>query len=83
MKGPIIVPKPDVLPDVYIDNGDGTITVEGPPVQKPTVTDEGLDAIDATSLSEDQKQEYFDALESNNGIKVQQFIDGLPAEQQN
>ena len=81
-KRPIIVPKSDTLPDVYIDNGDGTITVEGPPIQKPTVTDDGLDAIDATSLSEDQKQEYFDALESNNGIKVKQFIDSLPAEQQ-
>ena len=81
-KRPIIITKPDPLPDVYIDNRDGTITVEGPPVQNPTVTDSGFDAIDATSLSEDQKQEYFEALESNNGIKVKQFIDSLPAEQQ-
>jgi GH24 family phage-related lysozyme (muramidase) len=79
---PIIIPKPDPLPDVYIDNRDGTITVEGPPVQNPTVTDDGFDAIDNTSLSEEQKQEYFEALESNNGIKVQQFIGSLPVEQQ-
>ena len=27
---PVIVPKPDVLPDVYIDNNDGTITIPPP-----------------------------------------------------
>ena len=80
---PIIIPKPDPLPDVYIDNEDGTITVEGPTVQRPTVTSEGAEAIDATSLSDDQKQEFLEALGSNNGIKVQQFIDSLPDEQQN
>ena len=80
---PVIVPKIEPLPTPHIDNGDGTITIEGPPTPPTVVPDDSLAAIDATSLSEEQKQEYFDALASNNGIKVNQFIESLPEEQRN
>jgi hypothetical protein len=80
---PVIIPKPDVLPDVYIDNNDGTITVPPPPPNTYTVTNENYVRMDQTTLSEESKQELVEALESNNGIKVKQVIDGLPVEQQN
>jgi hypothetical protein len=81
---PVVIPKPQPpLPTPHIDNGDGTITVEGPPLKIPETTDEAVLAVDETSLTIEQKREYIDALSSNNGIKVKQFIDSLPEEQQN
>jgi len=80
---PVIIPKPDVLPDVYIDNNDGTITVPPPPPNTYNVTSEGETAIDNLNVPEDVKQEYKEVLESNNGIKVQKFIEDLPADQAN
>ena len=79
---PVIVPKPDVLPDVYIDNNDGTITIPPPPPNTYNVTPEGNTAIDNLNIPEDVKDEYKEVLESNNGIKVKQFVDSLPADQQ-
>lgn len=81
---PVVIPKPQPpLPTPHIDNGDGTITIEGPPLKIPETTDEAVLAVDETSLTIEQKREYIDALSSNNGIKVKQFIDSLPEDQQN
>ena len=80
---PVVVPKPDVLPDVYIDNNDGTITIPPPPPNTYSVTDDAMDEIDNLNVSEATKQDLVEALESNNGLKVKQVIDGLPTEQQN
>lgn len=80
---PVIIPKPDVLPDVYVDNGDGTITIPPPPPNTYSVTDDAIDEIDNLNVSEETKQDLVEALESNNGLKVKQVIDGLPTEQQN
>ena len=81
-KRPIIVPKTDPLPIPAIDNGDGTMTIEGPPTPRSVITDAGLGAVDATSLTEEQKQQYYDAIASNNGIIVNQFVESLSSEQQ-
>ena len=80
---PIIVPKPDVLPDVYVDNNDGTITVPPPPPNTYSVTPSGNTAIDNLNVPDDVKDEYKEVLESNNGLKVKQFIDDLPVDQAN
>ena len=77
---PIIIPKPaPPLPQPHIDNGDGTITVEGPSnVTYPEVDSEEVSRILDSSLSLEEQREYIEAIESNNGIKVNQFIESLP-----
>ena len=80
---PVIIPKPDVLPDVYLDNGDGTITIPPPPPNTYNVTPDGNTAIDNLNVPDDVKDEYKEVLESNNGLKVKKFIDDLPADQAN
>ena len=79
---PVIVPKPAELPDVYIDNNDGTITIPPPPPNTYNVTSEGETAIDNLNVPEDVKEEYKEVLQSNNGIKVKQYVDSLPSDQQ-
>ena len=61
-----IIPKPAELPDVYIDNNDGTITIPPPPPNTYNVTSEGETAIDNLNIPEDVKEEYKEVLESNN-----------------
>ena len=77
---PIIIPKPDgPLPQPYIDNGDGTITVEGSnSITNPEVDSEEISEILGSTLSLEEQQEYIEAIESNNGIKVHQFVESLP-----
>lgn len=77
---PIVIPKPaPPLPQPHIDNGDGTITVEGPSnVTYPEVDSEEVSRILDSSLSLEEQREYIEAIESNNGIKVNQFIESLP-----
>jgi len=79
---PVVVPKPAELPDVYIDNNDGTITIPPPAPETYNVTPAGDTAIDNLNVPDDVKDEYKEVLESNNGIKVKQYIDSLPADQQ-
>ena len=52
------------------------------PHQTHIVLRDGNTAIDNLNIPDDVKDEYKEVLESNNGIKVKQFIDSLPADQQ-
>ena len=79
---PVIIPKPAELPDNYIDNNDGTITIEAPPENTYSVTPAGSTAIDNLNVPDNVKDEYKEVLQSNNGIKVKQYIDSLPSDQQ-
>ena len=68
--------------DNYIDNNDGTITIEAPPENTYSVTPAGSTAIDNLNVPDNVKDEYKEVLQSNNGIKVKQYVDSLPSDQQ-
>lgn len=66
---PIIVPKTDPLPETYIDNRDGTITVLAPPSMSDTIPE-------YAGMNEKQAREMSGARSIYNGIYEQ--IEDLP-----
>ena len=67
---PIVVPKTDPLPETYIDNRDGTITVLGPPSLSDTIPEE------YAGMNEKQAREMSGARSIYNGIYEQ--LEDLP-----
>jgi hypothetical protein len=76
---PVRVPKPaQPIEPPFIDNLDGTMTIPSPPLPPVTVQEDSLSNL---GLPEAVIDEYREVVESNNGIRLQQYLDTLPTEQ--